>query len=107
MRSLFTAVACLALATSATAADWRDKVIEEIRKEPKVVEAMFPQKISLWISVQDDGTDRSGFADYFCTLLHSAGMEDGDFIVIKIWDAAAMAKDEMVELGRSECSKKG
>ncbi|WP_156334080.1 MULTISPECIES: hypothetical protein [unclassified Shinella] len=83
---------------------WRDKAIDLIRKEKVVVEAMFPQRISLWVSVRDDGSRRDGLADYMCLLLSEAGMPKGDLVIIRILDAAALARDEMTELGKSECS---
>lgn len=101
------ALALLALMQPAAAAAdeaWRDKAVDLIRKEKKVVEAMFTQNISLWVSVRDDGTNRDGYADYICLVLGDAGMPKGDFVIIRILDAAALAKEEMKELGRSECA---
>lgn len=96
----FAAVAPAAHAEEA----WRDKAVTMIGEEKAVVEAMFPQPKSLWVSVRDDGSNRDGYADYMCLVLHDAGMPKGDFVVIRILDAASLARDEMKELGRSECS---
>lgn len=93
------------VASFAYGVEWRDIAVAEIKKEPKVVDAMFTQNISLWVSVADDGSNRDGFASYLCLLLADAGMQEGDFVVIKVWDAAAMAREKMTELGRHECAK--
>lgn len=98
-------VALLVPAASFAADDWREKAIALIREEPKVIEAMFPQPISLWVSARDDGSNRDGYADYVCLLLSEAGMPQGEHITIRILDAAALSNDQMTELGRGQCSK--
>lgn len=102
----FLFIAAIAAGASVAHADeaWRDKAVKMIGEEKAVVEAMFPQDKSLWVSVQDNGSNRDGYADYMCLVLHDAGMQKGDFVVIRILDAASLARDEMKELGRSECS---
>lgn len=101
----FAILTAMLLPAVAHGADWKDTALTDLRGEPKIVEAMFTGASSLWVSVRDDGTNRDGFAEYVCNSLHFAGMPQGDFYVIHIWDAAKMASGENVELGRSECSK--
>ena len=91
---------------SASAGNWREQAISVLKTEPKVVDAMFTQDISLWVSMKDDGSRRDGYAEYVCLALYEAGMQNGDFVVIKILDAAALTRDKMVELGRFECAKR-
>jgi len=45
------------------------KALAEIKKEPKVIEAIITDVNVLYISVKDDGTDRSGYASYLCEIL--------------------------------------
>lgn len=92
-----------ALTAAASASEWRDAALNEIRKEASVVEAMFPQSLSLWVSMRDDGTRRDGFANYLCLILAETGKPSGDLVIVHIWDAANMARENMVEIGRTEC----
>jgi hypothetical protein len=94
---------CAAISAPAAAQGWRDNAVAAIKAEPKVVDAMFTQDISLWVSVPDDGSRRDGLAEFFCLLVHESGMESSDFVIIKVWDAAAMARGDMREIGKTEC----
>lgn len=107
MKTFLTAALSMLAASplAAATADWRDTATALIRQEKTVVDAMFTQPISLWVSMRDDGSRRDGFANYLCMVLYDAGMQPGDFVVIKILDAAAMAREEMSEIGRYECAK--
>lgn len=86
---------------------WRQKALKAVRAESKVVEAMFPNdaRSSFWASVRDDGTRRDGYAEYLCLSLIESGMPKGSFIVIRVWDARAMAKSQMREIGRFDCKR--
>jgi hypothetical protein len=53
--------------------------------------------------MRDDGSRRDGFAEYLCLVLHEHGMPKGDLVVIHIWDAAALARNEMREIGKFDC----
>jgi hypothetical protein len=46
-----------------------NKALAEIKKEPKVIEAIITDVNVLYVSVKDDGTDRSGYASYLCEIL--------------------------------------
>lgn len=85
--------------------EWQTKAIAELEKEPSIVEALFPNGASgsLWVSMRDDGSRRDGFAEYVCLTLHGAGMPKGQVVMIHIWDAAAMAREEMNEIGSNTC----
>ncbi|CDZ60471.1 Hypothetical protein NGAL_HAMBI2605_10410 [Neorhizobium galegae bv. orientalis] len=88
---------------------WMDASVAALSKEKKIREVLFSndRSTSLWISVRDDGSRRDGFAESACVTLMESGMPVGAFTVIRIWDAAAMARGEQRELGRFECSRKG
>lgn len=45
------------------------RALTEIKKEPKVIEAIITDVDVLYVSVSDDGTDRSGYASYLCEIL--------------------------------------
>lgn len=105
-RLIVTLAIAVSLVSASLAADWREKAVETIKSEPKVVDALFTQDISLWVSMRDDGSRRDGFAEYLCMTLHEEGMNVGDFVIIKILDAAALAQQNTKEIGRFECEKK-
>jgi hypothetical protein len=101
MRGLITGAAML-LSTAAHAG-WQEKAIQEIKAEPKVVEASFQNGGRvLWVSMQDDGSTRDGFATYLCLLLAGAGRPDDQGVTVRILDAAAM-RDELRQIGEGRC----
>lgn len=110
--ALVTAIAASCVAANAedisTGDSWRETALRTVLDEPSVVEAMFPNdsRSSFWASMRDDGSRRDGFAEYLCLTLFDAGMPKGEFLVIRIWDAGAMARGDMEEIGRFECSRK-
>lgn len=110
MKRLITTAALAFAFILPAAADepWWPQAIKTLLEGNKrtIVEAMFTGTSSLWVSVRDDGSNRDGFAEYVCLEIMDAGMEVGDFYVIHIWDAAQMAREKLVELGRDECSKR-
>lgn len=106
MKSSFLSLALgisTATAVAADETDWRTKGLELVRAESYVVDAIWSQDISLWVSMKDDGSDRSGYAQVLCFSLRDAGRQPDDFVVIRIYDAAAMARDELRQIGRAEC----
>lgn len=42
---------------------------EEIQKEPKVIDAIITDANVLYVTVEDDGTPRDGYASYLCEVL--------------------------------------
>lgn len=45
--------------------------LAEIKGEPKISEAIITEANVLYASVQDDGTNRNGYAEYLCQVLKS------------------------------------
>lgn len=102
MKMIIALAAILATSTAALAS-WPDQIIDNIRSESKVVEAMFQNDgRTLWVSMRDDGSVRDGFARYLCLVLGDEPNPPTDFVIVHIWDAARM-KDDLVEIGYSEC----
>jgi hypothetical protein len=48
-------------------------LLELINQEPKVKEAIITDSNVLYVSVEDDGTKRDGFANYLCELVKEKG----------------------------------
>lgn len=90
-------------ASHAAGEPWREKALELTRAEAKVRDAMWSQDLSYWISVDDDGSDRSGFAEYFCMVLNDAGRPAGETVIVSIWDHAAILKSDLRKLGSATC----
>lgn len=96
-------IGSLGLLSSVALADdagWRDAFIAQIgENEPKVVEAMFTSPDILWLSVVDDGSSRDRYARYFCLILP----DEAPATRVRIWDAGAMAREELLPLGEAWC----
>jgi hypothetical protein len=45
------------------------RALEEIKKEPKIKHAIITDANILYVSVEDDGTIRNGYAEYLCEIL--------------------------------------
>lgn len=91
-------------ATITFAADgWRENAVKLAVEEPKIHEALWSQDLSFWVSVVDDGTKRNGYAQYLCFVLNDAGRPKDEIIIITVWDRAAMAKNNLKELGKATC----
>lgn len=105
---MFIALVCLA-SPAAAEPPWMTKALGLLRTEPKIVESLFNQDSprSLWVSVEDDGTRRDGYAEYLCLVLYDAEMPVGGYTVIHVYDAAAMTAGESREIGRFDCERKG
>jgi hypothetical protein len=110
MKPVMVALLSLACAGGARASDaveeWQREATARVLKENKrkVVEALFPNEAptSFWVSVRDDGKRRDGFAEYLCLEVRRGRPATG-LTVIRIFDAAAMARGKMRELGRHDC----
>lgn len=96
-------IAFTLISLPAAAQDWRDAALTELAAESVVVEAMFAQDRSLWVSVRPDGSNRDGLASYFCLITSDAGRPQGEFVVVRVLDAYRLANDEMETIGRAEC----
>lgn len=79
--------------------------LEEIRKEPKVVEAMMNDTDVLYVSVYDDGTRRDGYASYICQILKEHSSTISRVKVMKAGSTNDPNKDNAygVLLGESFC----
>lgn len=79
--------------------------LEEIRKEPKVKEAIITDANVLYISVEDDGTKRDGFASYICEMLREKQATTNWVKVVKVNSTDNPNSDNAygVLLGESHC----
>ncbi len=101
--ALTTIITAQAITTASAQADWRTKALELATAEQKVHEATWSQEESLWVSMNDDGTSRDGFASYLCLVLNEAGRPQGEFIAVTAWDKASMATASPKQLGKAYC----
>ena len=79
--------------------------IEEIRKEPKVIEALLTDANVLYVSVMDDGTRRDGFAVYLCQIIKEHNSTINCVKVVKVNSTKDPNRDNAygVLLGESYC----
>lgn len=72
-RLVFAGLACVMFSGCGDSAQ-KDysKVLAEVRKEPKVKEAIIDMDI-LYVTVEDNGSNRKGYAEYLCNVAIDAG----------------------------------
>ena len=90
-------------ATADTLAPWQEKAVTLTKAEGKVIEARWSNTDSFWVMVDDDGSDRTGFAQYVCLILNDAGRPEGTFAAITVWDAKAATTAQPKQLGKAYC----
>lgn len=104
MKHLIAAALLAMTSTTGLAAElepWQEKSIDLATSEAAIHDASWSQDISFWVSVSDNGTDRSGYADYVCLLLNEAGRPQGEFIAVTVWDA--LGTNNSKQLGKTYC----
>lgn len=79
--------------------------LAEIKKEPKVIEALITDVNVLYVSVGDDGTDRSGYASYLCEILRENKASCNRVKVVKAGTTKHPKADNAygILLGESNC----
>jgi hypothetical protein len=80
-------------------------LLELINQEPKVKEAIITDSNVLYVSVEDDGTKRNGFANYLCELVKEKGSDIMLVKVVKVNSTKDPKRDNAygVLLGESVC----
>lgn len=72
-------------------------------EEPKVKDAIWTQKGVFKVGVIDDGTNRSGYANYVCEVLYEHGFK-GKKVWVQVLDVVKLARDgDWVKLGEARC----
>ncbi|MFN3784683.1 MAG: hypothetical protein ACK4R6_12235 [Spirosomataceae bacterium] len=83
-----------------------EKIVEVIKKEPKVLQSFYNEKQkTMYVAVKDDGTNRTGYANYICQLLHENNARG---IKVKIMeykedDNSDLDAGHRIILGKAEC----
>lgn len=79
--------------------------LEEISKEPKVKEAIITDANVLYVSVEDDGTNRDGYAGYLCEVLREKKATTNWVKVVKVNSTNDSNSDNAygILLGESHC----
>lgn len=72
--------------------------------EPKVKDAVWMSEKNLYLGVLNDGSDRSGYAQYACAVLIDDFGINKKGLMVKIVDIAEVAKNgKFKEIGKSYC----
>ena len=81
--------------------------LAKIQAEPKVKETIITDSKVLYASVQDDGTNRNGYAEYLCQVLNNEGINDVRVKIIKQNSSKDPKADNAygIILGQSDCRK--
>uniref|UniRef100_UPI004048BAC1 hypothetical protein n=1 Tax=Algoriphagus sp. TaxID=1872435 RepID=UPI004048BAC1 len=80
-------------------------LLELINAEPKVKEAIITDSNVLYVSVEDDGTKRDGFANYLCELIKEKGSNIMLVKVVKVNSTKDPNRDNAygLLLGEADC----
>jgi hypothetical protein len=80
--------------------------LEEIKKEPKIKEAFITEANVLYVSVEDDGTNRNGYAEYLCGILKENKASTSWVKIVKVNSIDSENSDNAygVLLGESMCN---
>ncbi len=80
--------------------------LEEIKKEPKIKEAIITDANVLYVSVEDDGTKRDGYAEYLCGILKENEASTSWVKVVKVNSINEENSDNAygVLLGEANCN---
>lgn len=80
--------------------------LEEIKKEPKIKEAIITDANVLYVTVEDDGTNRDGYAQYLCGILKEHKASSSWVKVVKVNSINDENSDNAygVLLGESNCN---
>ncbi|QYS86319.1 hypothetical protein JJC03_15575 [Flavobacterium oreochromis] len=80
--------------------------VEVIKKEPKVKDAFLTDANILYVAVESDGTDRSGYASYICETLKENKAKIDAVKVVEFGTTNSPDKDNAygVLLGESRCN---
>lgn len=70
--------------------------------EPTAIEASWTSPGVFTVSVKNNQTDRSGYAEYICTQMYDHGLK-GKAIYIKIIDHQKAMQGEIIKLGDNYC----
>ncbi len=80
-------------------------VIDAMKKEKKVIEAIIVNSDVLYVTVSDDGTNRNGFAEYLCGIAKEHYANLSAVKVMKVGSTKDKNRDNAygVLLGQSDC----
>ena len=81
------------------------QALDEIKKEPKIHEAFINDANVLYVSVDDDGSNRDGYAQYLCEILKEKKASCSMVKVIKVNSMNDPNSDNAfgIVLGESNC----
>ncbi|MEN9908095.1 hypothetical protein DR871_005145 [Flavobacterium petrolei] len=80
--------------------------LEEIKKEPKIKEAIITDANVLYVTVEDDKTNRDGYAQYLCEILKEHKASSSWVKVVKANSINDENSDNVygILLGESNCN---
>ena len=109
IRSALVALAMAAHAASVNAEDLapaRQSAVDQFsdsEREPTAIMGLWTMDSVFKVGVLDDGSDRSGYAEYVCMALYDHGL-GGNNILVRVIDAPALIdRGEFINLGTAHC----
>ncbi|KZL05539.1 hypothetical protein [Pseudovibrio sp. Ad26] len=82
---------------------WQEKSAEALSSFNKFKEVSWEQKISLWIFVENDGSDWNSIQSYVCKTLKGNGKPDSAFVVVTFWDHQAALAGNSIQYAKNPC----
>lgn len=82
---------------------WQTKSAEALGSFNKFKEVSWEQEISLWIFVDNDGSEWAAVHDYVCQTLKGNGKPDSAFVVVTFWDHQAALAGSPVRYAKQPC----
>ncbi|WP_093175976.1 hypothetical protein [Pseudovibrio sp. Tun.PSC04-5.I4] len=101
------ALAALLITSSVQAetklAPWQEKSAEALSSFGKFKEVDWNQNISLWVFVDNDGSDWNSVGNYVCKIIVGNGKPDDVYVGITFWDHQSALAGNGVKYGRNDC----
>lgn len=88
---------------SPTIPNSKEVILIKVRNEPKVIEAIITDAKVLYVSVRDDGTRRTGYAEYICMIAKSSFVERVKVVKVNSQNDPNRDNSYGVLLGESWC----
>lgn len=82
------------------------EALKVIKEEPNVIEAFYTDSNVLYVSVEDNGSNRDGFASYLCSILKEHNAITNYVKIVRVGSMRDPNRDNAygVKLGECHCN---
>lgn len=83
---------------------WRAATLEALKAdEPTILTLDWSQRLSLWVAVTNRGFPPTPLGTHVCGRAKGAGMPEGEWFVVTLWDRATIRSDQPEWLAKVDC----